>query len=337
PLTAGFNYLSTSDSTYLMRVMIDPADRINITLYNFSVTDGVIELKEMTSMENTSHPDLNELGIWRMYSTGGNLNLTEMACYNGTVRPGTPPPVDSATPVVKTSINNTSPKINEIINITANITDDIQLSFCQVIENQTGINMITNFSITTPAECSQAITITVGKGNVINFTVRANDTSNNFHTNDSQIITVINSVPVPTIILPTPNDFNNTIPYPFNVTFDQDGDGDSITINYYVNGKLNDTTALNTTFNGSDSTYILNVSLFDGFDHSVNVSVTFTIDTTFPTLLLFNLTNNTIFGFNANATMNITMQDTNPFLLQFNWHNASLSEIYNVSNNTIQS
>ncbi|KKM64418.1 hypothetical protein LCGC14_1501550, partial [marine sediment metagenome] len=141
----------------------------------------------------------------------------------------------------------------------------------------------------------------------------------------------------PTIILPTSNDFNNTIPYPFNITYDPTGFSGPVTISYYINGKLNDSTLLNTTFNASDGYYILNVSLDDGTTFGDNVTVNFTIDTTIPTLLLFNLTNNTIFGFNLNATMNITMQDTNPFLLQFNWHNASLSEIYNASNNTIQS
>ena len=59
------------------------------------------------------------------------------------------------------------------------------------------------------------------------------------------------------------------------MTFTADPDGDAITIYYYVNGIINDTTTTNTTFNGTDGTYILNVSLFDTVGFSENVTALF--------------------------------------------------------------
>jgi len=142
---------------------------------------------------------------------------------------------------------------------------------------------------------------------------------------NSSSVTVINLLPpAPTIILPTPDDYNDTQPdYPFNVVFEADPDGDALTIHYYINGVLNQTSANNVTFNASDGYYILNVSLTDGIDFTANTTVNFTIDTTLPTLLKFNLTNNTIIGFNVNLTLNITVQDTNPFNLSYTLSNSS--------------
>ena len=253
----------------------------------------------------------------------------------GNFSPDTTPPVINCTFNISTS----NIKVNDVINFSCNATDETELSTLNMTFNYTSGIVYSNYTVTTPALISNVTTIPDVRGNVINFTAYATDTNGNVKQN-STVFTVVNAVPIPTIILPTANDYNNTQPnYPFNITFPADLDGDSITtVKYYINGIINQTISpvTNTTFNASDGYYILNVSLFDGFDWGANATVNFTIDTTVPTLLLFNLTNNTIFGFNVNATMNITMQDTNPFLLQFNWHNASIDRIYNVSNITQQ-
>lgn len=149
----------------------------------------------------------------------------------------------------------------------------------------------------------------------------------------------LNNIPeTPTIILPEVNDFNNTQPdYPFNVTFLADLDGDNITIFYYVNGLLNQTSSNNVTFNATDGFFILNVSLFDGFDSSSNATNNFTIDTTLPTLAKFNMSNNTVVGFNINLTLNITIQDTNPFNLTANVHNGSNDNLFSAFNDILNS
>jgi len=105
---------------------------------------------------------------------------------------------------VNTSLNKSLTNIlqGDVINISANITDNIGLSFCQFIHNQTGIVNYTNVTLSgTSAQCSNATEINVAAGNVINFTIRVNDTSNNFRTNDT-IITVIETIlPVVNITL----------------------------------------------------------------------------------------------------------------------------------------
>ncbi|MBN4049147.1 LamG domain-containing protein [archaeon AH-315-M20] len=187
---------------------------------------------------------------------------------------------DTTFPIVNTSLNEslTNIRINDVINITANTTDETGLSFGQIIVNDTGANRIFNFSLSgTTGTFSQNITINVSRGNVINFTARVNDTSNNFATNDT-IITVANTPPAtPTILFPGNDEKLTSIPIALNVTFPADADKDAITINYYINGKLNDSTNVNTTFNASDGTYILNVSLFDTEDSSANATINFSL------------------------------------------------------------
>ena len=111
---------------------------------------------------------------------------------------------DITLPIVNATFNNTSPKINEVINISANTTDAVGLSSCQIITNQTGANQFFNFSLSgTLSQCSQNFTIGIGRGNVINFSVRVNDTSNNIKTNDT-IITVQNTIPIALNVSITP-------------------------------------------------------------------------------------------------------------------------------------
>ena len=192
--------------------------------------------------------------------------------------------IDTTRPVVNASLNKSLSNItvNDVINLTANATDNLGLSFGQIIVNDTGIKRYFNFSLDfrTTATFSQNITISAIRGNVINFTARVNDTSNTFKTNDT-IITVANTPPRGfSIVIPTPN--QNTSNRGLNVTFTADPDGDTTTINYYINGKLNDSTTTNTTFNASDGSYILNVSITDGIAHHANLTVNFTLDTAPP-------------------------------------------------------
>ena len=97
---------------------------------------------------------------------------------------------DVTSPKINLSLNDTSLSQNDGVNVSANVSDDIGLSFCQFIHNMTGFFNITNISISgTSAQCSNATTINVASGSVINFTIRVNDTSNNLN-QSSQIITI---------------------------------------------------------------------------------------------------------------------------------------------------
>ena len=83
-----------------------------------------------------------------------------------------------------------------MINITANVTDGVELSFCQFVDNQSladGAKNFFNKTVTgTKDQCSQNYTIYLAAGGVINFTVIVNDTSKNLRTNDT-IITVVSA------------------------------------------------------------------------------------------------------------------------------------------------
>ena len=101
---------------------------------------------------------------------------------------------DTTPPVVNTSLNKSLTNIlqNDVINLTANVTDNIGLSFCQIIINQSGPTAleIINISLSgTTGQCYNVSTVTLAAGGVINYTIRVNDTSNRFRTNDT-IITV---------------------------------------------------------------------------------------------------------------------------------------------------
>lgn len=240
---------------------------------------------------------------------------------------------DTTKPRINASIYNASaPTKGDVINFTANVSDNAALDTCQFFMNGTsdGSFIILNKSVTgTNDQCSQNWTIDLIRGNVINFTALVNDTNNNINqsTNRSdggayvvgQIIEVSNFIPTPTIVFPTNDLKTNSQPLDLNVTYEADRDNDVINISYYINGVLNQTQlGLNTTFNASDGIYVLNVSLFDnvtGTSYSANATVNFTIDTVKPSVNLsspvtmFNSSSeNVTFIFNATderSTQNI--------------------------------
>ena len=244
---------------------------------------------------------------------------------------------DNVFPVVNQSSNASLDHlhISEMINFSANMTDETGLLFGNMTHNMTGDIAYINFTVSgKEAEVHNVTEITVVGESVINVTFYATDTSNQV-TQNSTIYNVENTNPTDTtIILPTSDDYNNTQPdYPFEVTFADDVDGDPLTIYYYIDGVLNQTSATNTTFNASDGYYQLNVSIVDthGDSSPNNASVNFTIDTTVPTLLVFNLTNNTRFGY-QNGSINITIQDSNPYNLSYTLHDKSIDNIYSEHN-----
>ena len=246
--------------------------------------------------------------------------------------------VDTTPPTIATtSQNNTAPRINDVLQIGNKCTDETAISSMWYANNITGelLNKSSVFTDeTTTLNYTVNITNTLIRNNVVESVFTCNDTGGNSVQSSSVTYSVEDTpLPQPTILLPTNNDYNNTQPnYPFKITYPSDPDGDAITsILWYINGVLNQTTTTNTTFNASDGYYELDVGL-SGTTYGANASVNFTIDTTLPTLLFFNLTNNTIFGFNTDATMNITIQDTNPYNLTFRFYNASNPSIFTSHN-----
>ena len=233
---------------------------------------------------------------------------------------------DATSPIANATLNSTSPKINEVVNISVNATDETGLSFCQFINNQTGSKVFINTSISgTSDRCFQAFTVSVGRGNAINFSVVVNDTSNNKKTNSTQL-TILNSNTNASHISNTSGlNYNTNIT--FNWTAGNDPDLDAVYHlvywsedgnNFYL---YSNTTLTNSSSNATvDGTYIFMVNATDYFG-SIQAGIVwnFTLDTNTP-VLTYNLSNN--FFTNRNQTLKITMEDANPFNITSRFYSA---------------
>lgn len=108
---------------------------------------------------------------------------------------------------INSSINNSAPLIDEHINLSANVSDTTELSFCQFIHNEsgpTGIIYINKSVSGTGDKCSQNFSVGSVGGKVINYTILLNNSANEKIQNE-HIITVKT---IPTILLNYPA--NNT-------------------------------------------------------------------------------------------------------------------------------
>jgi len=286
--------------------------------------------------------------IWYGYDTGNSYSGGRRLDKDGNPQSGedllfivwkdTTVVADTTKPRINASIYNVSagqsaPRINDVVNFTANVSDETGLDTCVFYMNGTsdGHVVILNKSFDpssppTNGQCSQEFTIDLIRGNVINFTVIINDTSTdtaggniNHSVNRSDAgaevigqIIVVENTPVlnRSIVSPLDGKITNEQPLYLNVTYLADPDGDVINITYYINGKINQTQIeINTTFNASDGTYILNVSMHDNVSpitYSANISVNFTIDTTVPVVNTTLNKTSIVFGDIINITANVT-------------------------------
>jgi hypothetical protein len=144
--------------------------------------------------------------------------------------------IDATKPRINSSINNTFPRRFEVVNISANVSDEYELRSCQFVNNQSnGAKEFINKTVSgVDDKCSQNFTITLPRDNVINFSVIVYDTANN--TNQSDYIITVQNTPPPQVILRFPATNNHTINRTptfgwYNVT---DADNDSLLFNIYI-------------------------------------------------------------------------------------------------------
>ena len=151
--------------------------------FNFSLTGTKAQFSQNFTIRCGLGCVINITG--RVDDTSGNIEI------NDTVFTVT----DNTLPIVNATLNKSSNVVfGDVINLTANATDDNGLSFGQIIVNDTGFIRFFNFSLTgTEDKFSQNISVACFGGCVINFTARVNDTNNNFATNDT-LITVIDNI-----------------------------------------------------------------------------------------------------------------------------------------------
>ncbi|MEK6946375.1 MAG: hypothetical protein AABX32_02105, partial [Nanoarchaeota archaeon] len=221
--------------------------------------------------------------------------------------------VDLIAPAVNASINNTAPRYNDVVNISTNASDLSGLSGCQFIDNQSsGAKRYFNITISGENDkCSQNFTISLFRGNVINFTVIVNDTFNNKNQSEF-IITVANTPPNAAVLsLPLSGNisFNETT---LNWTNGTDIDNDALTHTVFVS-KFYDFSIINqssvevdqnyTTQNLTDGIWFWIVNVSDGFDTAQSAIRNFTIDETGPNITLIMPLNA---SFSAESNVNFT-------------------------------
>lgn len=234
--------------------------------------------------------------------------------------------IDATAPAfIATSLNNSNPKRNDVVQIGVKASDATNTSMVLFSWNGTSNGVwvnASNSSVVNSDLVNYTVnqSITLPQGNVIGYTFYANDSLNTFGSAAVQTFAVANTLPsTPTILEPTLNNYTNLQPLSLRVTFPADVDNDVLSINYYINGRLNQTSLTNTTLNASDGYYILNVSLSDTIGTSANASVNFTIDTLLPTILELK-TNDTDNITRNNVVLNFTVisSDTNFFNVTLN-------------------
>lgn len=252
---------------------------------------------------------------------------------------GADPVVPDNTPpfFLTDSINDTSIRINEPINVALDSRDGVELASVSLANNLTATltNISTQTFSTTATNASFNFTNTLVRGHVVGYQFTLVDASGN--TNQTDILTyVVQNTPpeTPTIIFPTEGLFTPNQPLDINYTFLADPDLDGVRIDCYIDGVLNQSSFTNTTLNASDASYSLSCSTDDGQSSSAsNATVSFTIDTINPILTITAPVNNSIHT--QNIEVNLTCTNVNLKNMTYIFHNvsnASIQEEVNVTN-----
>ncbi len=250
-------------------------------------------------------------------------NLSRFECFNNS------PTISFITDTIppffnETSRNNSQPRINERVNVSIFAHDETELSSVSLAHNQSGT--LTNITSTSASGTDDNVSfefdITLGRGNIIGYQFTVIDTAGNTNQTGLFTLDVSNTPPqTPTILFPTADLVTMDQPLDLNVTFPSDADSDAITIFYYIDDVLNQTSLTNTTLNASTKEYVLAVSLSDGFDFSPNATVTFTIDIDNPILTITLPINNSVHS--ADIPVSIQCDNLNVFNFSYVFSNAS--------------
>lgn len=151
---------------------------------NYTISGTSVQLSNVTAITESRGNALNF--SWRISDTSGNIRQNDTVIT-----------IADTLGSILIGINNTSPKINEVINVSGNATDiDADFSIGVIAYNSSG-NPQVNSSFTPVAgytlfNFSQAVTITLPRGNVYNFTVYSNDTAGTKF-QASSLLTIINT------------------------------------------------------------------------------------------------------------------------------------------------
>ncbi len=320
------SFLTINDTTVQLSATIE--DDSNISAYVLSTNDTLDSswknetiinldgLRNVTTIWNYTIRNFTNGGTfgWRFWANDTANNSAVSAIQTFFV-------FERENPNSNITLNNTSPKINQVVNISMNVSDNLDLDFCWFYNNISNTNS-SLISISGTSEhnlCFNITTINVSHRDVL-FRGYVNDTSGNVNSSQT-VITVANTAPnQPTISFPVDGINYSSIPY-INFTA-TDADSDLLTFNIYINGSLNITTTTNITqWNASDGYYNLTVTANDGIDSSINSTVIiFRLDSTNPSFS--NQEKNETPNTGENLRMNITITESNCDSYKFFWNGS---------------
>lgn len=279
------------------------------------------------------------LRAWYLGDLFNTLNDYDVTFRNITLFRGSEPTtlqVDNQNPNFgNTSINNSAPRLNEVVALSQIVLDETDLSTFRFASNITGTLVNSSPVTISGLEFNATFNLTVNqvRDTVVGFQWHITDA--NLNTNQTAIstFTVANTAPPQAVIVfPDDGTVTGLQPLGLNVTFEADADGDVLTINYYIDGILNQSLTTNASFDGDDATYFLEVSLTDGVDHSANVSLTFTIDTVNPLITINAPVNNSVHLID----IPVDLTCNNNQVVNFNYTFFNASEVFQFKeNNTV--
>lgn len=307
--------VNASDETGLSTINITINMTAGTAYFNYSVSGTSATIYNATTITN------GRGNVW-------NITAWITDTSNNVFQNSTKITIADTLGTIQIGFNMTSLKINDVLNISGNITDlDGNIAYGWVVDNRTGTNI--NYSFTGSGSnfnFSQAITINVSRGNVINFSVFYNDTYNTLAQN-STLYTIQNTNPTSPEISNTSNKHYNTN-ITINITPSTDADSDALTYFWFrnitgdpfPNNVQKGTATSYTTNETSDGGYFYFVNVSDGVINITGALWNWTLDTSIPTFTNNNLTNNTFN--NKNLTIFFTCNDNDIFNATGNLSNA---------------
>ena len=224
---------------------------------------------------------------------------------------------DTVSPVIGAfSLNNSYLHPTFIINATASVSDETNLTSCFFNINQTGKQINYTKAVTGASDqCSQNFTISGSVGSVVNISLRVNDTSGNYLMN-SIVKTILNNFSTANNVSITPFPLNANTQTKSHCNF-TDVDGDTAQGNetfWYLN-KTKLTTSINITRLGA-SNVTLNANItyscawYDGTGYGVAVnSSQVTVGDTTPPSFEGNATSSSSVTVNSAITLFVNVSD----------------------------
>jgi len=190
---------NVTDETGLLFVNITNNQSGVITYSNYTVSGTSVQIENTTAITSAAGSVIN----FTMYATDTSNNVKQNSTKIEVTAAAVP---DTTPPIVNTTLNITSPNINDVINFTGNVTDETGLLSANWTVNLTTGTVFSNYSLSgTTAQVSNKTQL-VSSG-VFNFTLFVTDTSNNVKQNSTLITVALDT------ILPTLNvTINNTRP-----------------------------------------------------------------------------------------------------------------------------